>query len=379
MKFFHLSDLHLGKRVNEFSMIDDQRYILDRIVGLCKTEQPQAVVIAGDVYDKPIPPAEAVELFDHFLVRLSALGIRVLVISGNHDSSERLAFGGRLMTQSGVYFAPVYNGSPLPVTLQDEYGPVDFWLLPFLKPAHVRRFFPEAEIESYTDALATAIGAMPLDPGRRNVLVTHQFVTGASRCDSEEISVGGSDNVDAAVLEGFDYVALGHIHGPQQVGKETVRYCGTPLKYSFSEAGHKKSVTVVELGPKGEVTLGALPLVPLHDMKELRGSYEELTLKSFYSGQPWQQDYLRIILTDEEDIPEAIGRLRVIYPNIMRLDYDNRRTRSQNAADSAQQVEQLSPLQLFAQLYEKQNNQPRSPEQTEFAAGLIEAIWEGEK
>ena len=379
MKFFHLSDLHLGKRVNEFSMIDDQRYILDRIVGLCKTEQPQAVVIAGDVYDKPIPPAEAVELFDHFLVRLSALGIRVLVISGNHDSSERLAFGGRLMTQSGVYFAPVYNGSSLPVTLQDEYGPVDFWLLPFLKPAHVRRFFPEAEIESYTDALATAIGAMGLDTGHRNVLVTHQFVTGASRCDSEEISVGGSDNVDAAVLEGFDYVALGHIHGPQQVGKETVRYCGTPLKYSFSEAGHKKSVTVVELGSKGEVTLGTLPLVPLHDMKELRGSYEELTLKSFYSGQPWQQDYLRIILTDEEDIPEAIGRLRVIYPNIMRLDYDNRRTRSQNAADSAQQVEQLSPLQLFAQLYEKQNNQPMSPEQTDFAAGLIEAIWEGEK
>ena len=337
------------------------------------------MVIAGDVYDKPIPPAEAVELFDHFLVRLSALGIRVLVISGNHDSSERLAFGGRLMTQSGVYFAPVYDGSPLPVTLQDEYGPVDFWLLPFLKPAHVRRFFPEAEIESYTDALATAIEAMGLDAGRRNVLVTHQFVTGASRCDSEELSVGGSDNVDAAVLEGFDYVALGHIHGPQQVGKETVRYCGTPLKYSFSEAGHKKSVTVVELGPKGEVILGTLPLVPLHDMKELRGSYEELTLKSFYSGQPWQQDYLRIILTDEEDIPEAIGRLRVIYPNIMRLDYDNRRTRSQNAADSAQQVEQLSPLQLFAQLYEKQNNQPMSPEQTDFAAGLIEAIWEGEK
>jgi len=378
VKLFHLSDLHLGKRVNEFSMLEDQRHILAQIVAYAKTEQPRAVVIAGDVYDKPVPPAEAVELFDRFLVGLSALGICVMVISGNHDSAERLAFGGRLMTQSGVHFAPVYSGAITPITLQDEYGPVNFWLLPFVKPAHVRRFFPEAEIESYTDALRTALSTIDLDPGRRNLLVTHQFVTGASRCESEEISVGGSDNVDAAVFEGFDYVALGHIHGPQQVGKQTVRYCGTPLKYSFSEANHQKSVTVVELGQKNEVSVSTLPLVPLHDMTELRGSYEKLTLKSFYDGQPWRQNYLHIILTDEEDIPEAIGRLRVIYPNIMRLDYDNRRTRSQNMADSPQQVEQLSPLQLFAQLYEKQNNQPMTQEQTTFVANMIETIWEGE-
>lgn len=378
MKLFHLSDLHLGKRVNEFSMLEDQRHILAQIIAYAKTEQPRAVVIAGDVYDKPVPPAEAVELFDRFLVGLSALGICVMVISGNHDSAERLAFGGRLMTQSGVHFAPVYSGAITPVTLQDEYGPVNFWLLPFVKPAQVRRFFPEAEIESYTDALRTALSTIDLDPGRRNLLVTHQFVTGASRCESEEISVGGSDNVDAAVFEGFDYVALGHIHGPQQVGKQTVRYCGTPLKYSFSEADHQKSVTVVELGQKNEVSVNTLPLVPLHDMTELRGSYEKLTLKSFYDGQPWRQNYLHIILTDEEDIPEAIGRLRVIYPNIMRLDYDNRRTRSQNMADSPQQVEQLSPLQLFAQLYKKQNNQPMTQEQTTFVANMIETIWEGE-
>ena len=378
MKLFHLSDLHLGKRVNEFSMLEDQRHILAQIIAYAKTEQPRAVVIAGDVYDKPVPPAEAVELFDRFLVGLSALGICVMVISGNHDSAERLAFGGRLMTQSGVHFAPVYSGAITPVTLQDEYGPVNFWLLPFVKPAHVRRFFPEVEIESYTDALRTALSTIDLDPGRRNLLVTHQFVTGASRCESEEISVGGSDNVDAAVFEGFDYVALGHIHGPQQVGKQTVRYCGTPLKYSFSEADHQKSVTVVELGQKNEVSVSTLPLVPLHDMTELRGSYEKLTLQSFSAGQPWRQNYLHIILTDEEDIPEAIGRLRVIYPNIMRLDYDNRRTRSQNMADSPQQVEQLSPLQLFAQLYEKQNNQPMTQEQTTFVANMIETIWEGE-
>ena len=373
MKVFHLSDLHLGKRVNEVSMIDDQKYILAQITDLARSERPDVVIIAGDVYDKSVPPAEAVELFDRFLVGLSALGLQVLVISGNHDSAERLAFGGRLMDQSGVHFAPVYNGSVASVTLQDAYGPVTFWLLPFLKPAHVRRFFPEAEIESYTDAIRTALSAVEFAPGHRNVLVTHQFVTGASRCESEEISVGGSDNVDASVLEGFNYVALGHIHGPQQAGGPAIRYCGTPLKYSFSEISHQKSVTVVELTQ--EVSLRTLPL--LRDMKELKGTYEELTLKSYYDGQPWKNDYLRVILTDEEDIPEAMGRLRAIYPNIMRLEYDNRRTRSMTRVGSAQQVENLSPLELFDQLYTKQNDRPMSDQQREFAQNLIESIWEG--
>jgi len=375
VKVFHLSDLHLGKRVNEFSMLEDQKYILAQITDLAKTERPDAVIIAGDVYDKSVPPAEAVELFDRFLVGLSVLGLQVLVISGNHDSAERLAFGGRLMDQSGVHFAPVYNGAIAPVTLQDQYGPVTFWLLPFLKPAHVRRFFPEVEIESYTDAIRTALSAVEFLPGHRNILVTHQFVTGASRCESEEISVGGSDNVDAAVFEGFDYVALGHIHGPQQAGSPTIRYCGTPLKYSFSELGHKKSVTVVELTE--EISVRTLPLLPLRDMKELKGTYEELTLKSYYDGQPWKNDYLRIILTDEEDVPEAMGRLRTIYPNIMRLEYDNRRTRSMTQVGSAQQVESLSPLELFDQLYTKQNDRPMSDQQREFAQNLIESIWEG--
>ena len=375
MKVFHLSDLHLGKRVNEFSMLEAQKYIRAQITDLARSERPDVVIIAGDVYDKSVPPAEAVELFDCFLVGLSALGLQVLVISGNHDSAERLAFGGRLMDQSGVHFAPVYNVSVASVTLQDAYGPVTFWLLPFLKPAHVRRFFPEAEIESYSDAIRTALSAVEFAPGHRNVLVTHQFVTGASRCESEEISVGGSDNVDASVLEGFDYVALGHIHGPQQAGGPAIRYCGTPLKYSFSEISHQKSVTVVELTQ--EVSLRTLPLLPLRDMKELKGTYEELTLKSYYDGQPWKNDYLRVILTDEEDIPEAMGRLRAIYPNIMRLEYDNRRTRSMTRVGSAQQVENLSPLELFDQLYTKQNDRPMSDQQREFAQNLIESIWEG--
>ena len=240
MKFIHLSDLHLGKRVNEFSMLEDQQYILTEILHIIDTEKPDGVLIAGDVYDKSVPSAEAVALLDDFLVRMSKRSLRIFLISGNHDSPERMAFGGRLMESSGVYLAPVYDGKVTPITLIDEYGPVKVYLLPFVKPAHVRRCFPEQEISTYTDALCVAIEAMNVDPVERNVLVTHQFVTGATRCDSEELSVGGTDNVDVSVFESFDYVALGHIHGPQQVSRETVRYCGTPLKYSFSEAGHEK-------------------------------------------------------------------------------------------------------------------------------------------
>ena len=234
MKLIHLSDLHLGKRVNEFSMLEDQQYILTEILHIIDEEQPDGVLIAGDVYDKTVPSAEAVALLDDFLVRLAKRDLQIFLISGNHDSPERMAFGGRLMEGSGVHLAPVYDGRVRPIPMTDAYGTVNFYLLPFVKPAHVRRCFPEREITTYTDALAAAIEAMGVDTNGRNVLLTHQFVTGAARCDSEELSVGGTDNVDVSVFDPFDYVALGHIHGPQRVGRDTVRYCGTPLKYSFS-------------------------------------------------------------------------------------------------------------------------------------------------
>lgn len=246
MKFIHLSDLHLGKRVNGFSMLEDQRVVLAQILSIIDEESPDAVLIAGDVYDKGVPPIEAVELFDWFLVELAPR--QVFIISGNHDSPERLAFGSRLLDASGIHISPVYDGQVKPVSLTDSHGAVDIYMLPFVKPVHVRRFFPE--VESYTDAVRAAVAGMQVDTQKRNVLLTHQFVTGAETSDSEELSVGGTDNVDASVLEPFDYVALGHIHGPQNIGSEKIRYCGTPLKYSFSEANHKKSVTVAELGER---------------------------------------------------------------------------------------------------------------------------------
>lgn len=376
MKFIHLSDLHLGKRVNEISMTGDQAYILTQILNIIDAEQPDAVVIAGDVYDKSVPPAEAVTLFDGFLCRLAERSLPVLIISGNHDSPERLAFGGRLMEGAGIHLSPVYDGKVEPVTLSDSRGDVHFWLLPFVKPAHVKRYFPDAGIESYTDALRTAVENMGVDFTGRNVLVTHQFVTGAVTCESEEISVGGSDNVDISVFDGFDYVALGHLHGPQNIGSNRVRYCGTPLKYSFSEAGHHKSVTVVELGEKGSLHLQTIPLNPRHDLREIRGTFAELTDKSFYQGTA-VEDYLHIILTDEEDVPEAVGQLRVIYPNLMKLSYDNTRTRTNRVIDAAEDVKRKPPLELFEELYEIQNNQPMSEVQRAFARELIESIREG--
>lgn len=375
MKLIHLSDLHLGKRVNEFSMLEDQQYILTEILQIIDREKPDGVMIAGDVYDKSVPSAEAVALLDDFLVRLAKRDLQVFLISGNHDSPERMAFGGRLMAQSGVHLAPVYDGKVSPITLTDEYGPVNLYLLPFLKPAHVRRCFPEREILTYTDALAAAIEAMGVDPAQRNVLVTHQFVTGAARCDSEEISVGGTENVDVSVFGPFDYVALGHIHGPQQVGRETVRYCGTPLKYSFSEAKHQKSVTVVELGEKGAVSVRTVPLTPMRDLAELRGTYEELTFRGFYDGTSYPRDYVHITLTDEEDIPDAVSKLRIIYPNLVKLDYDNKRTRAGIILEGAED-QQRSPLELLEEFYEKQNGQPMGEEQRAFAKSLMERIWE---
>ena len=377
MKLMHLSDLHLGKIVNGFSMLEDQKYILAQILELARSERPDGVLIAGDVYDKRVPAAEAVGVLDGFLTDLAQIA-PVLLISGNHDSAERLAFGGRLMTAAGVYVSPVYDGTVRTVELADEFGPVQIHLLPFLKPVQVRRFFPEAEVANYTDAVGTALSHIDRKDGARHVLVTHQLVTGAALCDSEELSIGGSENVDAEVFEGFDYVALGHLHGPQRAGGDHIRYCGTPLKYSFSEEKHHKSVTMVTLGEKGSVQIDTLPLKPLRDLKTIRGTYQELMARSYYQNTDLPESYLHIILTDEEDVPEALGRMRQVYPYIMKLTYDNTRTRDQQNPLDQRVDARKTPLELFRQLYEAQNNQPMSEQQDEFLARLIGAIWEEE-
>ena len=376
MKFLHLADLHLGKRVNGFSMLEDQAHILRQILAILDDEQPDGVLIAGDVYDKSVPSVEAVGLLDGFLTELRARGVPVLLISGNHDSPERLAFGGRVMDSCGIHISPVYDGALAPVTLQDAFGPVHVWLLPFVKPAHVRRWFPDADIESYTDAVAEAVAHMDIDTAARNVLVTHQFVTGGTRSGSEELSVGGTDNVDSGVFAPFDYVALGHLHGAQHIGRETIRYAGPPLKYSFSEARQHKSVTVVTLGEKGDVQVRTVALTPLRELREIRGSYDELTARSFYEHTTYRSDYLHLILTDEQDVFDAISRLRTIYPYLMTLDYDNARTRAAGGMSVPAETERRTPLELFEALYQRQNHRPMSEVQRAYIAQLMEQIME---
>ena len=377
MKLFHLSDLHIGKRVNEFSMIEDQKYILKRILDLAEEEKPDGIILAGDIYDKQIPSAEAVQVFDEFITRLAGRAIPVFIISGNHDSAERLAFGGRLLNSRGIYLSPVYDGSVTKIPLKDQYGTVWIHLLPFIRPSTVRHVF-ENEADLVTDvqtAAETVIRHMEIDLKDRNILVAHQFVTGASRCESEDVQVGGLDHIDAAVFTPFDYTALGPIHSPQTVGPDRVRYCGTPLKYSFSEVDQEKSITVVELEKKGTVRTSLLPLKPLRDMRKLRGTYLELTDRSFYRDMN-REDYIQVTLTDEDDVPDGLQKLRVIYPNIMQLLYDNQRTKTTQEVDAAQAVEKKTEMELFYEFYELQNNQPMTKQQKDFAEQLIREIKE---
>ena len=375
MKILHLGDLHLGKRVNEISMIEDQKFILDQIVTLVKEEKIDVILLCGDIYDKAIPTIEAIHLLDEFLEELSDLKVKVLMISGNHDSAERLSFGAKLFESSDIYISQVYDGEMKRIVLEDQYGPISVYLLPFLKPAAVRHALQRDDINTYEEGVMAALQECEIDRTQRNVLVAHQFVTGADRSDSEETWVGGLDNVSAEVFKNFDYVALGHIHRPQKMGRETLRYSGTPLKYSFSEADHKKSVTIVELLEKGNVRVSTVPLIPRRDMRKLRGTYMDVTAKDHYTAEN-KMDYLQITLTDEEDVPGALQKLRTVYPNLMRLEYDNKRTRENREVQAVEAQEQKSELELFEEFYELLNNEPMKEEQTEFVEKLIQNLKE---
>lgn len=379
MRLLHLADLHLGKRVYEFSMIEEQKYILQQILDILDKEQIEGLILAGDIYDKTVPQTEAVLLFDDFLAKVAERKISVFLVSGNHDSAERLSFGARLFAKSQVYLAAGYQGEVEKITVEDGYGTIHFYLLPFIKPILVKHAFPDQaeEICSYQDAFRIVMEHMKLDEKQRNVLVAHQFVTGASRCESEEIMVGGVDNVDAALFYPFDYTALGHIHSPQWIDRETIRYAGTPLKYSFSEVNHKKAAIVIELKEKGNVLIKEVPLKPLHDMRKLKGTYEELTARSFYENTN-TQDYIQITLTDEEDIFDAMGKLRVIYPNLMKLEYDNCRTRNKQEIEAVEAMEKKSPADLCRELFWLQNNKAMSDQQEKRLNEFIRQVWEEE-
>lgn len=384
MKVLHVSDLHIGKRVNGMSMLGDQRYILRQVLDIAEKRQVSVLLIAGDVYDKASPSAEAVTVFDAFLTDAVAAGLRVLAIPGNHDSAERIAYAQGLLEKQGVCLPPVYAGEVERVELEDEHGPVEFWLLPFLKPGDVRRFFPDEEIgDDYSAALRAVLGACAIDQGKRNVVLSHQLVTAygtvPDRAD-DEIKLGGMDNVDVSVYDAFDYVALGHVHRPQRVGRDTVRYSGSPLKYSFSEARYGKSVALIELGEKkpgddvGEcVSFELIPLVPLHDVREVRGTLADVLAMG--TAHDALQDYLHITLSDEHPQLDAMAKIHEVFPNAMMLDYDNvtvliDRPQTQLMADP----DSMDTLDLFSAFYESQVGNPLDDEQRDFARKLIAKV-----
>lgn len=372
MRFLHLADLHIGKKVNGYSMIEDQAHVLAQILAYVAEKKPQAVLLCGDVYDKPQPTEDAVRLFDGFLTRLAELAQAVLIIPGNHDSAERLCFAADMLKRQGVYLARPFGGQVEVVQLADEAGPVNFWLLPFVKPVQVRRCFEDVEsLATYDEAVARIMQEVKLPEAERNVLLAHQFLTGAAVCESEELAIGGLDNVSAGHFAAFDYVALGHLHGAQQVERAEVRYAGSPLKYSFSEARQKKSVALVDMDEAGRVTQELLQLKPLRDMREISGKFAEIL------EMAPSDDYMHITLTDEEDVINAPARLAQVFPNLMKLDQERTASR-ESRAQEPNVVLGRGPLALFAEFYSGQSGRELNEQQRALLRELAEEIWEQE-
>ena len=381
MKLLHLADLHIGKRVHEYSMLEEQKHALAQALRMAEEHKVDAVLIAGDVYDKNIPTIEGVRLLDTFLTELKAKKIPTFIISGNHDSAERLSFGRHLLENAEIYLSGTYEEEILKKTLTDEFGEVDIYLLPFLKPQQIEVAEGEEKPKDYTEAVRLVLGRLNINKNNRNVLLAHQFVGGSGaepfRTDSETQSVGGVDMVDYRVFDDFDYVALGHLHGAQQVGRETVRYAGSPVKYSFSEVRQEKSATLITLfGKQSDITIEKLPFIPIHDMREIKGTLEQLTSPEILSESDCN-DYMHITLTDEEEIYDVFGKLRAVYPNVMLLDFDNKRTRAAGVEALAGAVmKEKSTMELFREFFEKQTGSGLSELQEQIMTDVIEKTTE---
>ena len=377
MKLMHLSDLHLGKLVLEQSMIDDQKYILNQIIDIVKKEKVDIVLIAGDVYDKSIPTIEAVNLFSNFLTKLYKLKVLVFVISGNHDSKDRLSFGNELFVYNGIYIEGIFNGNLRCETINDKYGKLNIYMLPFIKPVEIKRFYRDEIIDTYEDAIKCILKHSSINKSERNIIMVHQFVTSLGedviRSDSESISLGGIDNIDVTLFKDFDYVAMGHIHGPQKVGRETVRYSGSPLKYSFSEVNQKKSVCIIEFNSKGDINISKIPLIPIRDMRVIKGPFDKLISKEIINLEN-KNDYLDVILTDDDYIINAIGKLRKFYPNILKLEYENKISSNEILDNIDIDKNNMFPIDLFSEFYKMQNGIELSTKKKKIIEEVIKEV-----
>ena len=370
----HISDLHLGKSLHNFSMLDDQEYILNHIIEKLVEKKVDVLLIAGDVYDKNVAPEGGIKVFRKFLNDLVEEKIKVMIISGNHDSAERLTFGGEFMNEKGIYFSKVYDGNIEPVVLQDEYGSVCFYLLPFIKPSIVQHYFAEENIESYEDAVSLAVTKMNVNPSERNVIVAHQNILSAERCESEENIVGGLDAVSDKVFKDFDYTALGHIHRQQEIGKSKVMFSGSPLKYSLSELNHQKVMPVISLNEKGCKEIELVPLVPKRDLRQISGTFDEIMKKS--KEDPYcKEDFIDIVLRDEDEVLDAISTLRTVYPNVLKISYDNKATKASENVEKIDGIDEKKPFEIFEAFYNSRRGAEMDASQREYIQSLIEKIW----
>ncbi len=371
MKFLHIADLHLGRRMGDISLLEDQAYVLKQIVEIAKEEKADGILIAGDVYQKASPNAEAMTLFNDFVTSVVGLGIKVFVISGNHDSDQRISYFSSLIKNAGVYVSEKFEGTLQQITMNDEYGEVVINLLPFIRPANVRKCYPDEAIESYDDAIKAVLAHSIVDKSKRNILVAHQFITGAQTCESEERVVGGVDNVDASLFDAFDYVALGHIHGAQKVGRDTMRYAGSPYMYSFSETNHKKSVTIVEVKEKGNIVIDTRPLKFIHQVRDVEGMLDEIL------NMPYSEDFVRVIVHDELTPPDARISVGTVFPNMMKYFIQNSRTIQEVDVIAKESIDDKDVVSLFIDFFKLQNNdaEPTS-EQLEVLNEVLKGLEE---
>lgn len=374
MRLAHIADLHIGKRLYEHSLIDNQRDVLKKIIDIVKNLNLDGIMISGDVYDRSMPSVEAVILLDEFLTELNKLGIKIFIISGNHDSQIRLSFGAKMLDSNGIYISSVFNSKIEKVVLEDRWGKINFYLLPYIRPINVRKAFENFVSDDFTDAINFVIEHMDINKSERNVLVCHQFVTGATTSDSEELYVGGSENVDYTIFDDFDYVALGHLHKPQSVGRDSVRYAGTPLKYSFSEISHVKSITIVEIAEKGNLHIDEIPLIPMQDVIVLKGSFDRLISKSYLDSVD-RESFVKIVLTDEIVRADAINYLRIYYPYILSLSYENRMTEKSNLVENNISHKEKNPKELIEELFLQQNNRELNNTENQILDEIVDEIW----
>ena len=380
MKILHLADLHFGKILQEQSLIEDQEYILKEIINIIKEKEIKALLISGEIYDRSVPPTEAVNLLDNFLkILIKDLKIKVFIISGNHDSKDRLGFGNKIFEDEGLYIESKYNGRLKKVRLEDEYGPLNIYMLPFIKPVEVKKFFEDDLENNYDLAINKIIEKEEIDKSERNIIMVHQFVTAGNvkpeRTESEVLSLGGIENVDVSNFKSFDYVAIGHVHRPQKIGRDTARYAGTILKYSFSEINHNKSIPIIDIKEKGNITINLLPLKPLRDMREIKGPIEELIKEENYK-EGNLEDYIKAIITNEEPVYDAIGKIKKIYPNTLKLEIQNSKTINSNTEQNInlEEVKKKSELELFSDFYKLQNNLDLNEKQKEIVKNIISEV-----